>query len=131
MDHKLTITANPVAGYDGACDCSNPDHVGEGVYVGQVTFHGSTRDAVVFDHADHMFESGVRFDHDTLAAMIRDADLDDREYNVVYDVYSGAIIEYVDFGDYGFFENEHLTDDIRLYLETQDSYAVAEGLWRE
>lgn len=54
-DHILTITPNPYLGFDGDCSCSNPDLVDD-QYVGHVVFHGPTRDSVIDDHEEHLYD---------------------------------------------------------------------------
>lgn len=51
--HKLEIERNVIGmGWDGYCECSDPDYV-EGGWEGQTVFHGDTEEEVRTYHFEH------------------------------------------------------------------------------
>lgn len=59
MEHMLVIEENRyVGGFDGYCECLDPDWDGES-WEGFTSYHADTQQDIIDQHHDHLLEAGV------------------------------------------------------------------------
>lgn len=59
MEHTLVIKRNQyVGGFDGHCECLDPDWSGEH-WSGYVSYRADTEADIIDQHQDHLTEAGV------------------------------------------------------------------------